>query len=79
MILIYDYKTIIVSSIYSVFWFRSQKWKNDPVTVDCVQGHKLNLFEDIEHAQLLATQWQWTYNNIRPHSAIGGVPPRQLL
>ena len=39
----------------------------------------LNLFEDIEHAQLLATQWQWTYNNIRPHSAIGGVPPRQLL
>ena len=40
---------------------------------------ELNLFEDIEHAQLLATQWQWTYNNIRPHSAIGGVPPRQLL
>ena len=40
---------------------------------------ELNLFEDVEHAQLLATQWQWTYNNIRPHSAIGGVPPRQLL
>ena len=40
---------------------------------------ELNLFEDIEHAQLLATQWQWTYNNIRPHSAIGGIPPRQLL
>ena len=39
----------------------------------------LNLFEDVEHAQLLATQWQWTYNNVRPHSAIGGVPPRQLL
>jgi len=33
----------------------------------------LNLFEDIEHAQLLATQWQWTYNNVGPHSAIGGV------
>jgi putative transposase len=33
----------------------------------------------IEHAQLLATQWQWIYNNIRPHLAIGGVPPRQLL
>jgi putative transposase len=30
---------------------------------------ELNLFEYIEHAQLLATptQWQWTYNNIRPH------------
>ena len=40
---------------------------------------ELNLFEDVEHAQLLATQWQWIYNNIRPHSAIGGVPPRQLL
>jgi putative transposase len=40
---------------------------------------ELNLFEGIEHAQLLATQWQWTYNNIRPHLAIGGVPPRQLL
>jgi putative transposase len=39
---------------------------------------ELNLFEDVEHAQLLATQWQWTYN-IRPHSAIGVVPPRQLL
>ena len=40
---------------------------------------ELNIFEDIEHAQLLATQWQWTYNNERPHSSIGGVPPRQLL
>jgi putative transposase len=39
----------------------------------------LNLFEGVEHAQLSATQWQWTYNNIGPHSAIGGVPPRQLL
>jgi putative transposase len=40
---------------------------------------ELNIFEDIEHAQLLATQWQWTYNNERPHSAIGGIPPRKLL
>ena len=40
---------------------------------------ELNLFEDIEHAQLLATRWQWTYDNISPQSAIGGVPPRQLL
>lgn len=39
----------------------------------------LHLFESIEHAQLLATQWLWTYNNERPHSAIGGVPPRYLL
>jgi len=40
---------------------------------------ELYLFESIEHAQLLATQWLWIYNNERPHTAIGGVPPRQLL
>lgn len=39
----------------------------------------LHLFESIEQAQNLATQWLWTYNNERPHTAIGGVPPRQLL
>lgn len=38
----------------------------------------LHLFESIEQAQLLATQWIWTYNNERPHTAIGGIPPRQL-
>ena len=36
-------------------------------------------FESIAHAQLLATQWLWQYNNERPHTAIGGIPPRQLL
>ena len=36
-------------------------------------------FNSIEHAQLLATQWLWTYNNERPHTAIGGIPPRKLL
>jgi putative transposase len=40
---------------------------------------ELHLFETIKQAQLLATQWLWTYNNDRPHSAIGGVPPRFLL
>lgn len=40
---------------------------------------ELNLFESIEQAQLLATQWLWTYNNDRPNTAIGGVPPRYLL
>lgn len=39
----------------------------------------LHLFESVEHAQELATQWLWTYNNERPHSALGGVPPRQLI
>lgn len=39
----------------------------------------LHLFESIEHAQELATQWLWKYNNERPNSAIGGIPPRRLL
>jgi putative transposase len=39
----------------------------------------MNLFESIEHAQHLATDWLWKYNNERPNSAIGGIPPRQLL
>ena len=37
------------------------------------------LFESIAEVQLHATQWLWTYNNERPHTAIGGVPPRQKL
>ena len=35
-------------------------------------------FTSVEHAQLLATEWLWTYNNERPNTAIGGVPPVQL-
>jgi putative transposase len=27
----------------------------------------------------LATDWLWKYNNERPNSTIGGIPPRQLL
>ena len=39
----------------------------------------LNIFESVEHAQELATQWLWSYNNERPNTAIGGMPPRQRL
>jgi putative transposase len=39
----------------------------------------LHLFESVEHAQNSATQWLWIYNNVRPHSAIGGVPPRRMI
>lgn len=39
----------------------------------------LHLFDSVEHAQWLATKWMWTYNNERPHSAIGGVPPKMML
>ena len=37
------------------------------------------LFESIAEVQLHATQWLWTYNNERPNTAIGGVPPKQKL
>lgn len=39
----------------------------------------LHEFHSIAHAQLLATQWLWQYHNERPHTAIGGIPPAQLL
>jgi len=32
-------------------------------------------FDSVEQAQILATQWLWIYNNERPHTALGGVPP----
>ena len=35
----------------------------------------MHAFDSIAHAQDLATRWLWTYNNERPHSAIGGIPP----
>jgi len=39
----------------------------------------MHTFNSIEHAQHLATQWLWTYNNERPHSAIGGITPIMKL
>ena len=39
----------------------------------------MHLFASVEQAQRLATKWLWTYNNERPHTAIGGVPPIRLL
>ncbi len=36
-------------------------------------------FESVSHAQDVATKWLWTYNNERPNTAIGGVPPRTIL
>jgi len=38
----------------------------------------LHDFESVQHAQILATHWQWTCNNERPNTAIGVVPPRQF-
>lgn len=38
----------------------------------------LHMFDSVEQAQQLATDWLWQYNNERPNTAIGGIPPRQL-
>lgn len=38
----------------------------------------LHLFNRVEHAQELAAQWLWLYNNERPNTGIGGIPPKQL-
>ena len=40
---------------------------------------ELNSFKSIEHAQEVATEWTWIYNNERPNTAIGGVPPRKMV
>lgn len=32
----------------------------------------MHLFHSVAHAQLLAAQWLWSYNNERPNTAIGG-------
>ena len=36
-------------------------------------------FDSLDQARQLATQWIWEYNNVRPNTAIGGVPPRRLM
>ena len=37
------------------------------------------LFKSIEDVQEYATCWLWTYNNERPNTAVGGVPPTYKL
>lgn len=38
----------------------------------------LHSFSSVRQAQVLATEWLWIYNNIRPNSAVGGMPPAAL-
>jgi putative transposase len=38
-----------------------------------------NIFETIEEAQNQATEWLWTYNNVRPKIGIGGITPAMKL
>ena len=39
----------------------------------------LHIFESIEEAQQIATDWLWTYNHERPNMGIGGITPAQKL
>jgi putative transposase len=39
----------------------------------------LYLFETIEKAQQIATEWLWTYNHERPNTGIGGIKSAQKL
>ena len=38
----------------------------------------LHMFDSVEQAQQLATEWLWIFNNERPNAAIGGVPAKYL-
>lgn len=37
------------------------------------------LFSSIGEVQEQATKWLWLYNNERPNTAIGGIPPKEKL
>ena len=39
----------------------------------------LSIFETIEEVQEIATDWLWTYNNVRPNMGTGGITPAQKL
>lgn len=36
-------------------------------------------FESLEQARMLTQAWMWIYNNDRPHSSLGYVPPSRFL
>ncbi len=38
-----------------------------------------HLFSTIDQVQDSATRWLWLYNNERPNTALGGIPPAQKL
>ena len=39
----------------------------------------MHMFESVAQAQELATKWLWLYNNERPNTAVGGIPPIAVL
>jgi putative transposase len=43
---------------------------------ECLNG---NLFFDLENARQKVEEWRDFYNNVRPHSSLGGIPPREYI
>lgn len=49
---------------------------NSRFRAECLEQ---NLFETIEEAGLLIRKWKSDYENIRPHSSLGGLPPAEFV
>ena len=49
---------------------------NRTVRYDWLNQH---IFTTLDEVREYATKWLWVYNNERPHTAIGGIPPRQKV
>lgn len=49
---------------------------NRTVRYDWLNQH---IFTSIEEVQEAVTKWMWTYNNVRPNMALGGITPKQKL
>lgn len=66
----------VIRSLEQVF-----EWRGKPKAIRCDNGPEYVSAEQltIEEAQALATEWLWSYNNERPHTSIGGIPPVKML
>lgn len=42
---------------------------------ECLSEH---WFRDIDHARRIIEAWRADYNEVRPHSALGNLPPREF-
>lgn len=49
---------------------------NSRFRAECLEQ---NLFETVDEAGLLIRKWKSDYENIRPHSSLGGLPPAEFV